>query len=355
MSEHTTATEPGREEAGAAQAAAPIAWTRPEWQAEAHTWIQAQLAEQQMIAAGDIAQVHVRPWSSVLRVPTTAAELYFKACAPALSHEPALTQVLSQWRPDCIPNVVAIDAARGWLLMRDCGVTLRSVTHGIGDLYHWRELLPQYARLQIETAPRAAELLALGVPDRRPAALPAQFGRLLGDATFLHVDQPDGLSAKEHDRLLGFMPHFAALCEELAAGEVPPALHHDDFHDGNIFVQDARYIFTDWGEAFVAHPFFSMVVAQRSIANTLDLEPADPLPASLCEQYLKPWTQFAPPDRLHELFLLAQHAGMVCRALTWYQVVSGLPEPEQSAHRGAVISWLREVLALVKRRPRRGR
>ena len=34
-----------------------------------------------------------------------------------------LTQALFRWRPDCIPTVLAIDAARGWLLMRDSGVT----------------------------------------------------------------------------------------------------------------------------------------------------------------------------------------------------------------------------------------
>src|SRR5947209_15502778 len=101
MSEQPTTIEPERAGAGTAQAATPIAWTRPEWAAETHAWIQTRLDEAQITAPGDITQVNVRPWSSVLRVPTSAGDLYFKACASALAHEPALTQALAQWRPDC--------------------------------------------------------------------------------------------------------------------------------------------------------------------------------------------------------------------------------------------------------------
>ena len=50
-------------------------------------------------------------------------------------------------------------------------------------------------------------------------------------------------------------PRFAELCERLAGYGVPETLHHDDFHDANIFVCGDRYTFADWGESCVAHPF----------------------------------------------------------------------------------------------------
>jgi len=119
--------------------------------------------------------------------------------------------------------------------------------------------------LQIEMVSRAEELLALGMPHRRLSLLPDRFGRLLDDTAFLCIDEPGGLTSNEYRRLRAFTPHFWALCEEMATGEIPPTLHHDNFHDGNVFAQEGRYIFTDWGETFVAHPFFTLVVTLRSV------------------------------------------------------------------------------------------
>jgi len=74
---------------------------------------------------------------------------------------------------------------------------------------------------------------------------------------------------------------------------------------------------------------------------------------TLCELYLEPWGQFASPDRLQKIFPLGQYAGTVCRALTRYGVVSALPEPERTVNLDVVTGWLREVLALVKRKGQR--
>ncbi len=49
----------------------------------------------------------------------------------------------------------------------------------------WEALLPRYAELQIELAPRADELLELGVPDHRIEAMPAQLQRVLADESAL--------------------------------------------------------------------------------------------------------------------------------------------------------------------------
>jgi phosphotransferase family enzyme len=320
-------------------------WIGGEWLAEATNWIEAELKPLGIMAVGAITQPHIRPWSTVLKVPTNEGDVYFKATAPLLGHEAALTLALFQWKPECMPAVLAVDKTRGWLLMRDCGVTVRSLSQGIGDLYHWREILPLYTRLQIEMVGRTTDLLALGTPDRRPEQLPRLFRQLIADTALLRIGQRDGLTSDEYRQVQALAPQVSALCEELATGGIPASLHHDDFHDANIFVRDGRYIFTDWGEAFVAHPFFSMVVMLRSIAHTFQLDAADPALALLQKLYLEPWTRFAPPDRLRKIFPLAQRAGKVCRTITWYQVVLASNEPEQSQHVESVIGWLREVLA----------
>ena len=54
------------------------------------------------VGHGDLEQVHVHPWSTVIRVPTTIGDLFFKANADSLRHEAALVPLLAERRPDCI-------------------------------------------------------------------------------------------------------------------------------------------------------------------------------------------------------------------------------------------------------------
>lgn len=161
-------------------------------------------------------------------------------------------------------------------------------------------------------------MLALGALDRRLAVLPAQYEWLLADTATLRIGQPAGLTAEEYRRLRALAPRVAALCERLAGHRVPETLHYDDFHDGNIFVRDGRYTFADWGESCAAHPFFTLVVTLRSVAYRL--------------------------GRVESDREVARRLGMVCRALTWHRVVSGLEEPLKGGHAEAVPGWLREFL-----------
>ena len=246
----------------------PIPWLQPGWRAQADAGIHAELDRLGLGTSAAIEQPHVRPWSTVLRVPATSGVLYCKASAPALAHEPALTQALARWRPDCMPPVLATDLDRGWMLLPDMGVTLRGRLRSDRDIGHWRRVLPRYAEVQRALAGRLDQLLALGVLDRRLAVLPAQYARLLEDTHALRIDQPQRLTSEEYRRLRGLTPRFAALCERLAGYRIPETLHHDDFHDGNILVRDGRYTFFDWGESCVEHPFLSLVVTLRSIALT---------------------------------------------------------------------------------------
>jgi len=114
--------------------------------------------------------------------------------------------------------------------------------------------------------------------------------------------------------------------------------------NGNIFVRDGRYSFFDWGESCVAHPFFTMMVTLRSIAYQLQLEANDPRLVRLRDIYLEPWLGYGPRQHLLAAYSLAQRLGTVCRALTWYRVVSNLPDPLKAEHAEAVPGWLQEFL-----------
>lgn len=320
-------------------------WAQPGWEGQVQQWIQAELGRLGIRMRGEIKELHVRPWSTVLQVPTVVGSVYFKANMPALAHEPALTRTVARWRPDCVPQVLASDAGRGWLLMADGGTPLRNVVRADRDLGHWREVLPLYAGLQMEMAAHTAELLAAGAFDRRLARLPGLLEQLLADRGALRLGMQDGLSPQEHRQLQELLPAFAADCSTLAAFGIPETLQHDDFHDGNVLVAQGRYIFFDWAESAVAHPFYTLVVTLRSIAYSLGMKEEDAGLKELRDVYLEAWTRYGSRAELRAAFVLADRVGRINRALTWHRVVAEMDEISQEEYGEAVPGWLQEYLA----------
>jgi hypothetical protein len=314
---------------------AGLSWVQRNWLDQAKAWITAQLDPLGASLTGEIEQPHVRWWSTVLRVPTSAGTLYFKAVAPVWAFEPRLNAMLARVVPDRVPEIVAFDDERGWFLMRDAGTRLRELIKSNADLYRWEELLPLYAELQIELAPYALELVALGVPDERLSVLPGHFRQLLDD-------RPEGLTAEEHERLLESAPEVEALCRELDSYGFPETIQHDDLHDGQIFVREGRYLFFDWGDSCVSHPFHSLVVILRAIAWKLDLEPGGLEVQRLRNAYLEP---FGPRKDLVSAAELAYRTGTIARAIAHHRYVSARPDPLDEEDRTNAAYGLKLFLA----------
>jgi hypothetical protein len=304
-----------------------LPWTQPDWLAGATAWIHARLTERGISPAGEIEQPHIRWWSTVMRVPTNEDDLWFKANAGVHGFEAALLTILGRVEPGRVPELVAADPERGWLLMRDGGSRLREQLTSAGDIVHWERLLPLYAELQLAVAPHIDELLAAGVPDERLAVLPSQLERLLADEEALLLDRPEGVTSAEHERLRALVPEYAASCKRLAAFGLPETLQHDDFHDGNIFVRDGRYLFFDWGDSCVSHPFHSLVVTMRVIARGFELDPGAPDLLRLRDAYLEPFASYGAIAELRAATELAHFTGTAARALAWHRFVTPR-EPE---------------------------
>jgi len=276
-----------------------VRWTEPDWLAEAEAWIR-----ERVTVAGELDQFHVRWWSTVIRVPTGGEDIFFKAVAPGFEFEPALTVRLFELAPDRVTPVVDADLDRAWMLMRDAGTRLRELVLTPSDLRHWELALPRYAELQLTATPIAEELLALGVPDARLAVLPEQLRAVLAEPV-------RGMPVAEQERALEALPEFEALCRELAAYGIAETIQHDDLHDGQVFVRNGRYVFFDWGDSCISHPFHSLTVNLRAAAAKLDLEPGGPEVRRLRDAYLEPF------GGLGEAADLAYRTGTVGRALAW--------------------------------------
>lgn len=313
-------------------------WTDPTWLAEAHAWIEKRLADVDARRTGAIEQPHVRPWSTVMRVPTADSDLWFKANAPVLAYEAGVVEILARERPDAVPGVVAVDLGRGWMLMTDGGERLREVVERERALDRWLDVLPLYGRLQLDVAVRADELVARGAPDRRLAVLPAQFERLLGEL--------EGFSGDERESLDALVPEVRDMCRRLAALGIPETIQHDDLHDGQVFVCDGRYLFSDWGDSVVSHPFFSMAVTLEGtlswglddVEGSVDVTP-------FRDAYLRPFARYAARAELEAAHATALRLGWICRALSVHMFGATVAPPEREAWAERVRVRLRMALS----------
>jgi hypothetical protein len=285
-----------------------VTWTDPHWLAEAHDWIREQLARLGVADVGEIDQQHVRPWSTVMRVPTDRGDVYFKANTPLLQHEAALVTILAARRPDCVPPLLAVDLERGWMLMADAGTRLREFVERERDLSCWLEILPLYAGLQIDLADQVDEMVAAGVPDLRLSRVPLLYEEMLESLVELPVDDRRRLEAK--------VPRVRELCEELARYGLPETIQHDDFHDGQVFVRDGRYLLLDWGDACVSHPFFTLsVTLEGTLAWGLDDVEDSVDVGPFRDAYLAPFAQIADSADLEAASETAVRLGWACRAV----------------------------------------
>lgn len=328
-----------------AYTAAP--WEEPTWLERATTWVAARLAPHGVRLTGALTSARIRPWSALWRAPTTAGELWLKACAPALRHEAALLGILQRVQPDIAPLLYAVDAEDGLILMADGGELLRPYTRDARDLSHWMRILPRYAGLQQAMAVHVAELLAVGVPDRRPEVLPTLYAELLTDTPALAIGLPHGLTPAEYTALQAQSTGFAARCKALANCGIPVTIDHSDFHDGNILRHAGGYSFIDWGDACVAHPFFTVLVTLRSIAYGLELAEDDPVLGELRDLYLLQWRAYGDLDKLRHTLDLARPLAMVNRALTWRCAQWTLPPSQRSEYADAVPGWLQDFLQTI--------
>ena len=325
-----------------------LPWTDTSWLGAANEWIDGELARVGLAPGGQREQPHIRPWSTVLRVPTNDGDLYFKAVWQPQVHEAVLTAALASWLPRFTPEVVAVRPESGWLLLGDAGMRLREILKQEHDVARWRDVLVRYAEAQIKLVDRAKAILDLGVPDRRPAAVAEHLTDLLEDSRALRVGRPEGLSADEHGRVRKLLPRIRSHFAALAGSPVPATLEHNDFHDGNVCLLKSDYRVFDWGDACVTHPFVALRVGLRSIAHTLDLAADGPEITHLRDAYLEPWTAFAPRTQLLEDVQPALILAAACRAFSWRLVVNELDPPLLDEWADTVAYSVRSVLELAE-------
>jgi hypothetical protein len=283
-------------------------WSSAAWREVAVAWIDDRLAEVGLERAGAVEQPRVRPWATVLRVPVAGGAMWFKAAGPGTAFEVPLYALLARVVPGRVLTPVAADADRGWILLPDGGPWLASV-EGLGAA------LVEYGRLQRELEPHVGAMLALGVPDMRPAAMPVRFGEALEAA--------GGGDPATLRRIAAMEPIVRGWCERLAASPLSPSIDHNDLHPRNVLVDAAGVIrYYDWGDSVIAHPFAAALVPFGMVRRAL----GDGALERARDAYLDVFSDRGPRAELGELLELACHVAKIARALTWHRALQAARE-----------------------------
>lgn len=293
---------------------APTPWEQDSWRAAALDWVAEQLAARGLRAAGDLG-VRLRPWSVLVRVPVEGREaVWFKANPPASAFEGPLTAALAGWVPEQVLEPLAVDPERAWVLLPDGGELFRDVLarEPVGPRA-WEGLLRQYASLQRAVTSHAREIEHLGVPSARTLDLPGEFDGLLTRTTALHPEA--------RARLEALRPRLADWSAELASAGVEDTLDHADLHDGQLFrPAPGRFVFFDWGDAAVSHPFCSLrIPVEKAHARY-----GPQVWARLLDAYLEPWTGTGRTTAdLRRAARLAWRLSALSRAASWGRTFPG--------------------------------
>ena len=319
-------------------------WEDPAWQASAVEWAAGQLDRLGRSVDGEPEQPHVRPWSTVIRLDVAGGPVWLKSVGAGSAQEPPLSAALAEWIPGRVLRPLAVHAGRRLMLLPDGGPTLRA-TGASASVAAWEAMLADYARLQVDLAPHAADMVSLGVPDAGPGRLPALVAELLADDDAMLLDRPDGLPTAVRGRITAELATYAECCRRLAEGGVPLSLQHDDLHDNNVFLADGGHRFFDWGDATVSHPFVSLLVPLRAASRALGIDDGDPQLLRLRDAYLEPWSAYGAPAHLRSLCRLALRVAPPARALTWHRILGGIRAAERGEWADSVPGWMAEYLA----------
>ncbi|QNE18487.1 phosphotransferase [Kribbella qitaiheensis] len=288
-------------------------WSSEEWLAQAVSWLDEELMAAGIERVGEVTQPRLKPWGTVLRADTDSGTVWLKAPGPETVFEVPLYRLLASVAPKWVLDPIAVDVERGWVLLPDGGPTLRERLGGTAGLSDAMiSVLPQYGQLQVELEPHAEDLLATGVTDMRPAAMPQRLDEAL-ETTGRYTASSDSEVAKEqHAWVVGQRAEFAARCADLPDRV---SLDHNDLHTNNILGGPTGQVrFYDWGDSVLAHPFTSMLVGLGSLARWLEVDPDDPQVRRPRDAYLE---VFGDPAELLAELELACWIGKVARALVW--------------------------------------
>ena len=289
-----------------------VPWTENGWFGDISAWMTRACERLVYVPEGIIRQSRAWTRSSILQLNTAKGRVYLKAVSEAFSHEPLLTQQLAKWYPENTPTVIAIDADKGWLLMEELrGTSLDTVA----DVDTWEAAVRKFGKLQFSLTSRSETLRELGVSERPPHDLMNAMQALVNDQAALCPNPQAALSEDSVELLHYMIPAVGDMAKALAEYQIPLSLEHGDLWPSNIMVGAEDFIFFDWSDSSVSHPFFSMAFLLSELVHYLPLKHRP----RLLDAYLENWSTLNSMANLRKAFQLAEQLAPLHYAVQYHQ------------------------------------
>ncbi len=307
------------------------AWFRAGWYDEVEAWIDAQLAAVGRRRTGVMGVSRVWSISAVLKIVTDTGDVWFKASCDLFRNEAGLHRVLAEHFPDDVPELIATDDSRGWLLMepmRGAGESDRAPGADVALAARWGDV--QLASLEI-----IDELLAAGAPLRDADVIVAGYRRVVSESPELAR-----LTAVERSALEAVTDEVEQMVHELWDCGLPNTLDHGDLHLGNVAYDGSVLRVFDLTDACVSHP----VLDGYHLAHFDDRRPSE---SALFAAFAEPWRKAFPDARVDRAAELAPVVNLAFQADTFHRIALAT-EPSSAFELGGIVAYLlRKVPAAV--------
>ena len=304
-------------------------WSHPGWFDAASSWTVDWMAAHgsPALSAPRIHQL----WglSVVLVAPSPDGDFFFKCSADVFRHEAVATQSLSARTPESVPEVVAVDATRGWMLMRD----FEADDLGEQDQSMWHKGLAAHARIQQRWLGRTDELVALGLPVRSLTDLASWVEATADDDALL-----ERIPVDIRERWLAAAPALRRACRRLDEIGPGPTLVHGDLHPWNVAHSPTTTRVFDWTDAAVSHPFVDLAAY---IFSTDDRGTR----RRLVDAYASAWSEVTSEPILREAITLGLVVGALYQVQTYRALLPRLMgNGADDGLAGSDLSWLKRSL-----------
>ena len=315
-------------------------WILPGWLDEVEQWVREQLAHNGVRLTGKLEQLKTWSISCVLRFPTDHGDYFFKATPQVFQQEPFFTAFLAEHFPNEIPQLTAIEPARGWMLMPDFQA---QNLENIADIAVWEGAARRYARFQIEALGLTETLLEKGCRDRRLDRLGAQFEAVVTDMLQLPPDLQTDLTPEELAKLADLVPVMKKQIAELDAFGLPMSIMHGDLNSNNVaLTKVGQFIYYDWTDLTVSHPFLDLD-AFLNWGSRFEKEIPD-WQVRVSNAYLEAWTVYLPMDQLIQAFEIAAGLAIMVQALNYYWIFTKIEASGRWEFEDFVSYYFRRIL-----------
>ena len=277
-----------------------------DWKLDAKYWIENILKQLNYKKTDEI--IIVEDWflGDVWCIPTENGNVYFKSTAslPLFSNEAGVCNLLSHIFKDRVPEVLAIDKDRRWQLTSDFGEPLDEDV----DLTVWYDAYQIWGKLQSLSVEHINKLRQSGCQSRSIDDLPAQL--------IWHLRQPMIETILNNKNTVfdnNLLSKLETEVHKLKEYSLPECLVHGDLHEGNMARSAESYLFFDWSDACITHPFMDGNFIYQFSETTLK--------NSLIKNYLSNWRHCLPESELQRAWETAEPVCYAHHTLSYASII----------------------------------